>query len=223
MVGRMPVTPPARNDVLSHDSRLWWTVIGPGFAAIIGLFMLTAVYGAGGMSPLQRDLGFSDLQLLVSAVVPYLIAAAVAFPLGILLGRRYPTAVTLPAVVLMVVGVLLMAFVSGSVMLMVARALGGLGAGAVVGVTTALVRGMTDRRSLVAAVVAALGVLALVAAPFVSQLLSTTLSFRLAFLVAVPLLLVALVASAVSGIVLLVVTRRPAQPGPPGMQRLHPY
>ncbi|MEV0083900.1 MFS transporter [Saccharopolyspora sp. NPDC050642] len=213
----MSVMPPERNHARPNDDHPWWTLIGPGLAAIIGLFMLTALYRTDLTAPIQMDLGLSGLELLMEGVVAYLIAAVIAFPLGFLLGARFLTAVTLPAIGVMLIGALLIAFAGGAGMFLVGRVLGGLGAGAAAGVTTALVRGIRHQRSIAAAVVAALGVLAAVVAPFVNQLISDALSFRLTYLAAVPFSFAALIAGAVSGIVLFVVARRPAQPGPHGM------
>ncbi|MGP4017677.1 MFS transporter [Saccharopolyspora sp. 5N708] len=213
----MPVTPPERNDALSNEGHPWWTLIGPGFATIIGLFMLTAVYRTDLISPVQMELGLSGPEFLVEGIVAYLIAAAIAFPLGFRLGARFLMAVTLPAIGVMLIGVLLIAFGGGAGMFLVGRVLNGLGAGAAIGVTTALVQGIRERRSIAAAVVAALGVLAVVVAPLINQVISGALSFRLMFLAAVPFLFAALIASAVIGIVQFAVAKRPAQPGPYGM------
>ncbi|MCI2419566.1 MFS transporter [Saccharopolyspora sp. K220] len=213
----MPVAPPERNDAPSNEGHPWWTLIGPGFAAIIGLFMLTAVYRADLISPVQMGLGLSGPEFLMMGIVAYLIAAAIAFPLGFRLGVRFLMAVTLPAIGVMFIGVLLIAFSGGAGMFLVGRVLTGLGAGAAIGATTALVRGIKEQRNIVAAVVAALGVLAVVVAPFINQVISGALSFRWTFLAAVPFLFAALIASAVIGIVQFVVAKRPAQPGPYGM------
>jgi MFS family permease len=213
----MPVVPPERNVAPSKANYPWWTLIGPGLATVIGLFMLTAVYGTDQMSPIQLDLGLSGSAFLMVGVVAYLIAGAVAFLLGLLLGGRFPTAVTVPAAGVMLVGALLVAFGGPVGPLLVGRVLGGLGAGAAAGATTALVLRIRGPRGIAAAVVAALGVLAAVVAPFVNQGISAALSFRMTFLAAVPLSFVALLACAVGGIALSVMSRRPAQPGPAGV------
>jgi MFS family permease len=212
----MPVIPPERNDALSNDGYPWWTLIGPGLATVISLFMLTAPYRTDWISPIQMDLGLSGQEFLMQGIVAYLIAAAIAFPLGFLLGARFLTAVILPAIGVMLIGVLLIAFAGGGGMLLVGRVLSGLGAGAAIGVTTVLVRGIKGRRSIAVATVAALGALAVVVAPFVNQVISEATSFRLMYLAAVPLLFAALIASAISGIVQFVAAKRPAQPGPYG-------
>jgi MFS family permease len=214
MVGRMPVVPQERNDAAANYP--WWTLIGPGLAATSGLFMLTAVYRTDWISPVQMDLGLSGQAFLLQGIVAYLITAAIAFLPGFLFGARFPTAVILPAIGVGLIGVLLIAFGGGAGMLLAGRVLGGLGAGAAIGVTAALLRRIRGRRSIAAAVAAALGVLTAVVAPFINQLISDALSFRFTFLAAVPFLFAALIASVVSGIAQFVVAKRPAQPDPYG-------
>ncbi|AGM04471.1 MFS transporter [Amycolatopsis keratiniphila] len=190
-----------------HDPRPtgqpWWLVIGPGFAALIGLFLLTVIYRFDGESPLRIDLGMSGQALLLNGLVSYLVAAAIAFPAGLLLGARFPTSVTVPALVLMLMGVLLVAFVPGSGLLLVGRVLNGLGAGAVLGVTVALIRRLQTGRGVAAGVAAGLGVLALAIAPVLGGLLSDATGFRVVYVVAALFVLLALVVAGVLGIVTL--------------------
>jgi MFS family permease len=201
--------PPQRNDVSLPS----WTLIGPGFAAVIGLFLLTVVFfGFDRMTPIQLDLGLSDRAFLLLVFAPYLVAAAIAFPLGLLLGGRFPTAVTVPGVVLMLVGVVLIAFAGSAGVLMVGRVLSGLGAGAAAGATTAVIRRINGRRSTAAAVAAVLGVLAAVVAPFVNQLIAGTTGFRVTYMAALPFLFVALVVNVVIGIARLMRAKGPVQP-----------
>ena len=195
-----------------HDPRPaappWWLVIGPGFAALIGLFLLTVIYRFDGESALQIDLGMSSQSFLLNVVVAYVVAAALAFPAGLLLGARFPTSVTVPAIVLMLLGVLLVAFGPSSGLLLAGRVLNGLGAGAVLGVTVALIRRLGTGRGAAAGVTAGLGVLALVAAPVLGGLLSDATGFRVVFVVAALFLLVALVVAGVIGIVVLARPKR---------------
>ncbi|RSN20385.1 MFS transporter [Amycolatopsis sp. WAC 04169] len=190
-----------------HDPRPtgqpWWLVIGPGFAALIGLFLLTVIYRFDGESPLRIDLGMSSQALLLNGLVSYLVAAAIAFPAGLLLGARFPTSVTVPALVLMLMGVLLVAFVPGSGLLLIGRVLNGLGAGAVLGVTVALIRRLQAGRGVAAGVAAGLGVLALAIAPVLGGLLSDATGFRVVYVVAALFVLLALVVAGVLGIVTL--------------------
>jgi MFS family permease len=201
--------PPQRNDVSLPS----WTLIGPGLATIVGLFLLTAVFfGTERTTPIQLDLGLSGPAFLLQAFLAYLVAAAIAFPLGLLLGGRSQTAVILPAVGLMLIGVVLIALANAAGMLTVGRVLSGLGAGAATGVTTALLRRINGPRGIAAAVMAALGVLAMVIAPFVNQQVAGALTFRMGFLMAVPVLVVVLLLNAVLGIVLFTRNRRPVEP-----------
>lgn len=208
-----------------------WTLIGPGLATVVGLFMVTAAYGthrfgapgaaSGLVPPMEPDLGLSRGEFSSAVIVTYLAAAVLALPVGALLGGRYPTAVITPAIGMMIVGALLVAFAGGTGMVAAGRSLGGLGAGATVGATAILVRRLRDRRWPVAAVMAAAGFLALLSGPFADQAVADALSWRWTFLAAEPLLLAALAVSAVAGIVLLV-TRRPVRPAPYGTPYMPP-
>ncbi|MFD6072083.1 MULTISPECIES: MFS transporter [Amycolatopsis] len=192
---------PPQRDPRPTDGPPWWLLIGPGFAALIGLFLLTVIYRFDGESPLGIDLGMSSQSLLLSGLVAYVVAAAIAFPAGLVLGARFPTSVTVPAIVLMLLGVLLVAFVPGSGLLLVGRLLTGLGAGAVLGVTVALIRRLGTGRGAAAGAMAGLGVLALVAAPVLGGLLSDATGFRVVFVVAALFVFAALVVAGIIGIV----------------------
>ncbi|QIS10083.1 MFS transporter [Nocardia arthritidis] len=191
----MYVMPPQRTDPRPSAG----TLIGPGFATMIGLAMLTVVYQFDGRSPIQFQLNLTAQTVLLTCVVAYLVAALPAVALGVLVGGRFPRAVTLPAIGLMLVGTVLTAFMVNGAMLLAGRVLGGLGTGAAVGVVAALTFRLGSRRGLAAAVVAALAIVSAVIAPVVGQLISDVASFRLVYLVAAPLLLVALIATAVTG------------------------
>ncbi|MWA03590.1 MFS transporter [Actinomadura sp. LD22] len=186
------------------------------------MFLLTAVYGTDSFSPMQRALYLPGHALLMKAVVPYLIAAAVALPAGVLLGARHPAAVTIPAVSVSAIGGLLVAFTESAGVLSAGRVLGGLGTGASLGVTVALLLRFDRRRGPASAAMALLGALALIAAPPVNQAVSEAISFRWTFLLAEPLLAVALAAGIISGIVL-ITRRRTARPNPYGIAFPPPY
>ncbi|EMD28126.1 MFS transporter [Amycolatopsis azurea] len=205
----MYVPTPTQRDPQPTAGPPWWLLIGPGFAALIGLFLVTVIYRFDGGSALQIDLGMSDRSLLLNGLVAYLVAAAIAFPAGLLPGARFPTPVTVPAIVLMLLGVLLIAFVPNSGLFLVGRVLTGLGAGAVLGVTVALIRRLQAGRGAAAGVTAGLGVLALVLAPVLGGLLSDVTGFRVVFVVAALFVLVALIVAGVLGIVALVKAKTP--------------
>jgi MFS family permease len=222
---------PTRSDTPPAGDRPLWTLIGPGLATIVGLFLVTAAYGThrisapgmktGLVSPMAPALALSQADFSSAVIVTYLVAAVLALPVGALLGRRYPTAVTAPAIGIMILGTLLVAFANATGMLAAGRSLGGVGAGATVGATAMLVGRLRDRRWPVAAVMAAAGFVALLSGPFVDQAMADALSWRWTFLAAEPLLLAALAASTVAGIVLLV-TRRPVRPAPYGTPYMPP-
>ncbi|MFK0246578.1 MFS transporter [Amycolatopsis azurea] len=208
----MYVPTPTQHDPQPTAGPPWWLLIGPGFAALIGLFLVTVIYRFDGGSALQIDLGMSDQSLLLNGLVAYLVAAAIAFPAGLLPGARFPTPVTVPAILLMLLGVLLVAFVPSSGLFLVGRVLTGLGAGAVLGVTVALIRRLQAGRGAAAGVTAGLGVLALVLAPVLDGLLSDVTGFRVVFVVAALFVLVALVVAGILGIVASVKAKTPTHP-----------
>ncbi|SEP44103.1 MFS transporter [Amycolatopsis saalfeldensis] len=213
----MYVTPPMQNHPRPAAGPPWWLVIGPGLAALIGLFLLTVIYRFDGRSVLQVDLHLSNQALLLSGLVAYLVAAAIALPAGLLLGARFPTSVTVPAICFMLLGVLLIAFTPNGGLLLVGRVLNGLGAGAAIGVTAALIRWLRTGRGVAAALTAGLGVVALAIAPLLGGLVSDTFSFRLVYLIAALFVFVALIVAAVIGIVALTAAKRPTQPMPYAM------
>ncbi|WP_344860610.1 MFS transporter [Amycolatopsis ultiminotia] len=213
----MYVTPPMQSNPRPAAGPPWWLVIGPAFAALIGLFLLTVIYRFNGRSFLQIELGLSSQSLLLSGLVAYLVAAALAFPAGLLPGARFPTSVTVPAICLMLLGVLLIAFVPSTGLLLLGRVLSGLGAGAAIGVTVALIRRLRAGRGVAAAVTTGLGVLALVIAPFLGGLVSDALGFRLVYLLAALFMVIALIVAAVIGIVALASAKPPVQPMPYGV------
>ncbi|MGI5220137.1 hypothetical protein [Nocardia sp. CA-290969] len=212
----MAALPPARNPQLSSGNYPVWALIGPALATIVGLSLVTGVYRLDGVSHLQVELGLSNAGFLLTGVVAYVVAAASAFPLGVALAPRSLTAVILPSIGVMFLGVLIVAFGGGPATLLIGRVLGGLGAGAALGTIAALLRPFDGSRRIAAIAVAAISALALVIAPLVNQVVSEALSFRLAYAVALPFLLAALLAATVSGIVL-AVTRRPTPPPAYGM------
>ncbi|MEV7549502.1 MFS transporter [Amycolatopsis sp. NPDC089917] len=210
----MYVPSPPQSDPRAATGQPWWLVIGPGFASLIGLFLVTVIYRFDGGSALQIDLGMSSQSLLLNGLVAYLVAAAIAFPAGMLLGARFPTPVAVPAIALMLLGVLLVVFVPNTGLFLVGRVLTGLGAGAVLGVTVALIRRLQAGRGAAAGVTAGLGVVALVLAPVLGGLLSDATGFRVVFMVAALFVFAALVVAGVLGIVALVKAKTPARPMP---------
>lgn len=192
----------------------WWLLIGPGFASLTGLFLLTVAYRYDGRATLQIELGMSDQTLLLGGLVAYLVAAAVASTAGLLLGARFPTSVTVPAICLMLLGVVLVAFTPGSGLFIVGRVLNGLGAGAAIGVTVALIRRLGTGRGAAAGVSGGLGVAALAIAPFLGGLISDAIGFRVVYVVAALFVFVALVVAGIIGIVVLAKAKPAVRPMP---------
>ncbi|NBH11975.1 MFS transporter, partial [Amycolatopsis sp. SID8362] len=202
----MYVTPP--NATRPVAAPVWWQVLGPGFTALIGLFMLTVIYRFDGESEIQRALGLSSMALLLVGLVAYLAGVVLGAIPGLLLGARFPTAVAVPATCFLVLGVLLVAFAPAGGLLTAGRVLSGLGTGAAAGTTVALIVKLREGRGAVAGVTAGLAVLALLLGPVIGQLISEAVGFRPVHLIAAPFLLIALVVNAVLGIVRLTAAKR---------------
>ena len=151
---------------------------------------------------MQRDMHLPT-SMILWIFVAYLLPALLAVPVGALVGPRWPTAVALSAIALLVPGSLLIALAPGSAVLLLGRAVTGFGAGLAWGVTAVLVAQMGARRVWVAGLVAGAVVLALGLGPLVGALLARMASWRLPFVLAVPVEVVALLATAVSGIIVL--------------------
>ncbi|SCL54184.1 MFS transporter [Micromonospora peucetia] len=198
-------------DGLRPDARPVWLVIGPALAASVGAFLLAVTVGPA-LTAIQRALGLpASAKLWI--FVAYLLPAVLAVLAGTLVGRRWPTAVTLSAITLLVLGTLLTAFAPGSGSLLLGRAVTGFGAGLAWGTTAVLVAQMGARRVWVAPLVGGVVGLALCLGPVAGTLLAQTANWRLPFVLVVPVEMVALLATAVSGIVVLI--RRASPPAQP--------
>ncbi|MER7416934.1 hypothetical protein ABT346_09140 [Micromonospora peucetia] len=145
-------------------------------------------------------------------VAPYVVATAALVAPGYLLGRRWPTATGVPALVFLVVGSVASAFAPGAALMAVGRVVVGLGAGTVIGVALALSsqlgRWVSQARLVLGLALGA----ALLLGPVVSGMVAQTLSWRSVFLVGVPVAAVALTGTIASGIAMLVV--RASRPSP---------
>lgn len=172
---------------------------GPGLGASLAAYQIAMLFGPVSTT-LQRDFGLSTATIGV-AVVAHLFAAAAGSALGFLLGRRVPTSIAVPGLALMLVGVVATTLAPSPIVFMLAGAFTGLGGGAVLGTAVGLAVQAGDKRNQ-----ALLGVGIAVAAGFVGGvafgwLVTTMLAWRWAYLLSVPVILVALAGTAVAGIV----------------------
>lgn len=216
MLSRMtPPLPGTANPVAPQgsdaDARPLWLLAGPALAAATGAFLLTVPIGSV-WSAIQRDLGLPTVFSFLT-VVAYLVPAVLAAGIGVLVGRRWPTAVTLPAAALLLIGALLTTLSPGTGVLLVSRAVAGFGAGLAWGVTAMLVMQAGPRRTIALPIVAGAGALALIAGPVAGAVVAQILGWRWPFLLAIPMAIVAFLAAAVGGIIGL--TRRTSPPVQP--------
>lgn len=185
-----------------------WSLAAPGIAALLGAFLLTSAFGPVSTA-WRMDLHLASgvtLWLFVAFVVPAVLTAAG----GAVLGWRWPIAVLLPAVVLMVIGVAITAFAPSVAFLLAGRVVTGLGAGAAAGLAMMLVLRAGNARTPAAAALGLATLLALVLGPLVGMVLVTTLSWRLIFLLATIISVIVLFLCVASEITVLVTSRRPA-------------
>jgi MFS family permease len=189
-----------------------WSLAGPALGALLAAGLLTAPIGPLG-SAIQRDLGLSTATMTATLFAPYVVATAALVAPGYLLGRRWPTATTVPALVLLVVGSVVSAFAPGAALMAVGRVVVGLGAGTVLGVALAL-SGQLGRWRPQARLVLGLALgAALLIGPVASGMLAQALGWRWGILVDLPVATVALAVTVVSGIVMWVL--RASRPSPP--------
>jgi MFS family permease len=176
-----------------------WSLAGPTLGAVLAAGLITAPIGPWG-STIQRELGHSTATMAVAVVAPYLAATAAMAAPGYLLGRRWPTAAGVPALLLMILGSLVCSFAPGTAPMAVGWVVLGLGAGTVIGVLLAL-SGQLDRWRSQARLVlgVALGA-ALLLGPVVSGVLTQAMTWRLVLLVDLPVAGLALVVTAASGV-----------------------
>lgn len=188
-----------------------WLLLGPGLAASLGAFGLAVPVGPEWVA-MRRDLDLPTSAILW-IFVAHLLPAVLAVPIGALVGRRWPTAVASSAIALLVLGALLTALAPANGPLLLGRAVTGFGAGLAWGVTAVLVAQTGARRRWVTPLVAGAVVLALGLGPVAGALVQRTVGWRWPFLLAVPLGAVALLATAVCGIIALI--QRASRPAPP--------
>jgi predicted MFS family arabinose efflux permease len=112
----------------------------------------------------------------------------------------------------MILGLVTTALAPAGAVLLLGRALTGLGVGAVWGVVAALVWQAGAWRTRAVATLAGAAVLALILGPAIAALLGRALAWRWTFLLAVPVAMVVLLVTVASGIALLV--RRASTPLP---------
>ncbi|MEU4677825.1 hypothetical protein [Micromonospora sp. NPDC023737] len=178
-----------------------WLLIGPALTALLGVYLLAITFGSGGTA-MRMDMDL-PASVIPWSFVAYLLPALLAVPVGYLLGRRWPTTMALPAAVLLILGTLLTTLAPGSGSLLFARVLTGIGAGLAWGVTAALVAQMGARRVWLAPLIGGMAVLALGFGAASGMLLTRGLTWRMPFLLAVPFEGVAVLATTVTGIVML--------------------
>ncbi|MER5336880.1 MFS transporter [Micromonospora sp. NPDC002717] len=189
-----------------------WSLAGPALSAFLAAGLLIAPVGPL-VSAITRDLGLSTAGMTMTVVAQYVVATVALVAPGYLLGRRWPTAIALPALALLIIGSVVSAFTPGAALFAVGRVIVGLGAGTAAGAALALasqlVRGRSRARL---ALGLALGA-ALLLGPVVSGMLAQALSWRTALLADVLVATVALFSTIASGIAMWVL--RPSQPSPP--------
>lgn len=138
----------------------------------------------------------------------YVIAGVAGLAAGVLLGRRWPNAVAAPAVFLMIPGLVITALAPDFGVAAAGRVITGLGAGAAVGAAAALLpRIATAQRTVVTVVAAAAMLVAAVLGWLLAGLLTHGVSFRMVFILSIPLALI--VAAIIVTVWIVQVVRQP--------------
>ncbi|MEV6968970.1 hypothetical protein AB0M47_28010 [Hamadaea sp. NPDC051192] len=183
-----------------------WMIVGPALGTMLTAYLIGALIGPL-RETLERDMGYSTMVNLIVLAIHFL-ALAVGFAPGLLLGRRAPNAIAAPAIGLMLLGVLVLAFAANAVMVMAASLFIGFGSGAVLGTALALAGQAGARRTAMLIAVAAVAFVGLLFGLVFGWFLTTTVSWRWVYFMAVPMALVSLVVTGAGGIVAL--TKKPA-------------
>jgi len=188
----------------SSAARPVWMLLGPGLAAVLAACQFGFLLGPP-REALQRSLGMS-LAMAAAVVLLQLVAAAMGFAAGYLLGRRAPASVVATATVLMLLGAVVAGLANMSALLMVAATLIGFGGGTALGAAAALTGQLGERRGQALAGLGALAFAGLVLGLLTSWFFTIVMGWRVAYLATIPFALLALAATGVAGLVAL--TRR---------------
>lgn len=190
-------------------------VIGPCLGAMTACYLLTLALAPGWFVMIQRDMLLTSL-LSWGVTGVYLIAAAVTVPVGVLLGGRFPTAISATAIVFVAIGLPLTSYAPGSTLVLMGRGVSGLGAGALVGAAVAIAMRTRPQRGAAIGSVAGLCGLSLLLGFALGGPLASTLSWRLSLLAAILPLAAALTATVTTGIIAIAKAQPPqAPPHPP--------
>ncbi|MFI0354498.1 MFS transporter [Actinomadura sp. 9N407] len=190
----MPARPSAGRDL-----------IGPGLGGLVALYLPTVTVGPTWMDHALVDLGAPTVPW---ASVGYLLTAALTAPVGAVLGRRHPNSMAAASAGLMIVGSSLSLLVPSYTLLLAGQTLSGLGAGALVATAVVLALRVGGGRAQTIGLTAGLGTFAAVLGPVLGGVLTTTIGWRMVFLISLPPLILTLLACLAGGII--TVTDRPA-------------
>lgn len=170
-----------------------WALAGVVVATWLGAFLFALPIGSA-LTALRMALNASSAQTLLVPIL-FLVGGAVGAAVGWLVGRTAPNAVAIPGVGLMALGLLVTAFAPTITVVLAGRVLTGLGAGLAAGAAVALVRRVAAaHRTVVVVVSAAVAVAAVAVGWLYGGVVGTATSIRLAFLLALPVVLLVAVA-----------------------------
>jgi MFS family permease len=209
--GRQPLWPsqpsqpvPAAAGAGRGSSAEWpaWSLIGPALGALMLLGMLGATLGS---DPDARRVFGLSLALIVVVTVGYLVAAVGGAAVGLFVGRRWPAAVAGAGMGVMLAGILATALSPNVLIMVVGQVLAGLGGGAAAGTAVGLLPRLGSRRTQATLGLAIGAAVAFVLGLAVGYGVAMVASWRLPFLLSVPLAMVAGAVAVAGGIVRLVV------------------
>lgn len=178
-----------------------WTLAAPALGALQAAYLLTTLF-----PPLSqivvRDLHISPV-LVAGQLIGYVVCVLGGAAVGLFLTRQSPIAVLPAGALLTVVGLLTEAFAPSSEFLLVGTLVSGLGGGILVGSAFVLAARSAAPKPMMAGLGGAM-VLSLAIGWAASFVIASALSWRLAFLAALPVALLVVVGCVVGEVVLLV-------------------
>lgn len=178
-----------------------WTLIGPALGSMLAAYQVGALLGPV-RETLQSALGLSTLMTMLF-LLGHLVALVVGVAAGFLLGRRVPTSIAAPAVALMLIGDLMMALAPSGIVVLFAVLVSGFGGGAVAGVALGLATQTGERRLAVLAGIGGAAFAGLLCGLVFGWFMTTAVSWRWTYFLAVPMALLTLAVVGVGGLVAL--------------------
>ena len=172
-----------------------WMIIGPAITAVLATGLLSIDFGMFGQT-VANDLMMPASAPLTGAVI-WLVATVAGAGIG-LAARKVPAVLGVAGGVIVFLGMLLMAFTPGLYIYFAAKAVTGFGAGLSWMVAFVIARTDEKQKATVTTLLAGLGLVSLVATPFVGGVITEIIGWRFVLYMCLPVLAAALIVSVVT-------------------------